>query len=286
MRFLLSHPLTKDAKTAALGRYIRWQLASRLLPAPIALPFINDTRLLIESGMSGATGNWYAGLHEVNEMGFVLHALRRDELFVDVGANIGSYTILAAGAVGSEVIAVEPVAHTFSKLRDNILINGIESRVRMVNCGLSDFDGTIQFTASLDTMNRVALADERIETVDVTVTTLDGLIGESLPAVIKIDVEGHEPAVLRGGSSVFGQPTLRAVLMETNGSGEKYGTSDQDLIDKMSSYGLTACGYDAINRKIVQSDNIQQNTIFVRNVEQVQHDCQNAPKYQVMRTEI
>lgn len=47
--------------------------------------------------MTGATGNWYCGLQEYEDMSFVLHALRPGDLFVDVGANIGSYSILAAG---------------------------------------------------------------------------------------------------------------------------------------------------------------------------------------------
>jgi hypothetical protein len=51
------------------------------------------------SGMTGATGNLYVGLHEFEEMAFLLHFLRPGDLFADVGANVGSYTILAAVAV-------------------------------------------------------------------------------------------------------------------------------------------------------------------------------------------
>jgi len=45
----------------------------------------------------------------VNDMGFLLHFLRKDDLFLDVGANIGSYTVLAGGAVGAKSISFEPV---------------------------------------------------------------------------------------------------------------------------------------------------------------------------------
>ena len=55
----------------------------------------------------GATGNLYVGLHEFEEMAFLLHFLRRGDLFADVDANVGSYTILAAVAVGTEAIAFE-----------------------------------------------------------------------------------------------------------------------------------------------------------------------------------
>ena len=46
------------------------------------------------AGMTGATGNVYCGLHEFEDMALVLHALRPRDLFVDVGANVGSYTVL------------------------------------------------------------------------------------------------------------------------------------------------------------------------------------------------
>jgi hypothetical protein len=64
---------------------------------PVVVPFVGDTRLLVARGMRGATGNVYVGLHEFEEMAFALHALRPSSRFIDVGANVGSYTVLAAG---------------------------------------------------------------------------------------------------------------------------------------------------------------------------------------------
>ena len=53
--------------------------------------------------MIGATGNLFCGLHEIEDMGFVLHFLRSDDIFLDVGVNVGTYTVLAAGVAGSSV---------------------------------------------------------------------------------------------------------------------------------------------------------------------------------------
>lgn len=96
LTFVWNHPLNRGARLAAIGRVLRWQIASRLMPGPIALPFVNGTYLFATRGMTGATGNWYCGLHEYEDMSFVMHSLRSGDLFVDVGANIGSYSILAA----------------------------------------------------------------------------------------------------------------------------------------------------------------------------------------------
>jgi thymidylate synthase len=63
--------------------------------------------------MTGATGNIYAGLHEFEDMAFLLHLLRSEDMFADVGSNIGSYTILASGVVGAKSVAFEPVPSTY-----------------------------------------------------------------------------------------------------------------------------------------------------------------------------
>src|SRR5438270_11919454 len=105
IRFVWHHPLNAGNKLAALGRVVRWQVASRLLSGPITLPCVEGTSLLASRGMTGATGNWYCGLHEVRDMAFALHLLRPGDRFLDVGANVGSYTVLAAGAVGAKVVS-------------------------------------------------------------------------------------------------------------------------------------------------------------------------------------
>lgn len=114
--FVWNHPLNAGGRLQALGRVVRWQLASRLMEGPIAIPFVEGTSLFAMRGMTGATGNWYCGLHEVRDMAFVLHLLRSGDHFLDVGANVGSYAILACGAAGARVTAVEPIPETFAHL--------------------------------------------------------------------------------------------------------------------------------------------------------------------------
>ena len=106
--FILGHPLNRSRPAAALVRWLRWQLGSRLLPGPVLVPFVEHIGLLMRPGMTGATGNLYCGLHEFEDMALVLHALRPADLFVDIGANVGSYSMLAA-ATGAEVSAFEPI---------------------------------------------------------------------------------------------------------------------------------------------------------------------------------
>ena len=130
LAYVWRHPLNARGRLSAIGRVAKWQIGSRLLPGAVALPYVGGTRLFATRGMWGATGNWYCGLHEVAEMAFVLHVLRPSDKFIDVGANVGSYTVLAAGAVGSRVLAVEPIPTTFGFLRRNVALNGLGELVR------------------------------------------------------------------------------------------------------------------------------------------------------------
>src|SRR5215469_2280777 len=147
LRFVMRHPLNARGRYRALRRVLSWQIASRLMQGPIAFPFVDHTHLFAVRGMTGATGNWYCGLHELSEMGFVLHTLRPEDHFVDVGANIGSYTVLAAGAARSRVTAVEPIPATFVHLQRNIVLNDLTARAQAHQLGLSDREGTLRFAA-------------------------------------------------------------------------------------------------------------------------------------------
>ncbi len=59
---------------------------------------------------------------------FLLHFLRCDDLFVDIGANIGSYTVLAGAVVGATCLAVKPIPSTYESLLDNIHLNRLEKK--------------------------------------------------------------------------------------------------------------------------------------------------------------
>jgi FkbM family methyltransferase len=282
LSFIWRHPLNQHGKLRALLRFFRWQLGSRLLPQTIALPFVNETNLFARRGMTGATGNWYCGLHEYRDMGFVLHFLRADDLFLDIGANIGSYTVLAAGAVGSKVIAVEPIPSTFKSLENNIVLNRLGSLVSAYCVGLSDKNGILRFTSNLDTVNHVATETEKDDVIEVPVLSVDELCNGQVPRLIKIDVEGHEKAVLTGAVKTLSSPGLVGIIMETNSSGLRYGESDDVLFEIMKAHGFSAYSYSPIDRRLINSIDAEGNTIFLRDIEFVTERIAAATRYKLI----
>ncbi len=154
-RFFSTHPLTCDAQLAAWGRFLSWQIRSRL-QHEVMVPGVGGQRLAVRRGMTGATGNIYTGLHEFADMMLPLHLLREGDLFFDIGANIGSYTVLASGVCGATTWAFEPDPDTAVFIKRNLHVNHLTDRVKVHELALGDNDGTVSFTRGRDTVNRVA----------------------------------------------------------------------------------------------------------------------------------
>ena len=292
LSFVLGHPLNRGGRVRALGRVLRWQVASRLGAGAPSVPFVNATRLLVKAGMTGASGNWYCGLHEHDDMGFALHFLRASDCFFDIGANVGSYTVLAAGGAGARVVAVEPIPATFRALRANVRLNDLEDLVTLHNVALGAEEDRMSFTRHLDSMNHALVPGEASDTaVEVHVVTLDAIAAQRGPTFIKIDVEGYENLVLAGGATTLRSAELRCVLIELNGSGRRFGVIDDAIHARLRAFGFTPARYDVLARSVaaLPSDSWNRggdNTLYVRDVDECRQRVRSAARFRLVNREI
>jgi len=150
------HPLNRKSSLRAAWDFSVAQVAARLVPGDVCVEFPNETKLLVSPKMKGAAHFIHPGLCEFEDMAFILHFLRPDDWFVDVGANVGAYTVLAAGVVRSRALAFEPNPTTFRSLALNVHLNDLAGRVTFLNLALGREAGVLQMTEGLGTENRVA----------------------------------------------------------------------------------------------------------------------------------
>lgn len=283
IRFIASHPLNKRKKIGSIIRFASWQLKSRVKKGPFVFDWLNGSKFLVKSGDTGLTGNIYTGLHEFSDMGFLLHFLRSDDFFVDVGANAGSYTVLACAVVGAEGMAFEPSPASYSRLLDNISINNLDNRVECLNVGVSDRDGFIKFTEGRDTTNHALADGEECEiSITVPVEGLDTALSGRSPSLIKIDVEGLETLVINGAENVLQSDFLKAVIMELNGSGNRYGYDENEILSLMLKSGFSTYSYNPIGRKLesLGGKNCSSgNTIFIKDVQYVEDRLSSSQKF-------
>ncbi|MEY4200096.1 MAG: hypothetical protein RLZZ265_1836 [Verrucomicrobiota bacterium] len=188
---------------------------------------------------------WNGANYERKESKFIRRYLKPGMVFFDVGSNVGYYTLLAAPIVGQggKVHAFEPVSEQHADLRANIERNQLQNVVpeRLI---VTDRAGTMEINLGAEDnggTGSVALvyrADRPTERVDCT--TLDAYLrehGVTRLDVLKIDVEGHEPFVLRGMAETL--RTLRPLLLvEVRGEMlEEVGSSRETLFAQIAAHG-------------------------------------------------
>jgi FkbM family methyltransferase len=284
--FILNHPLGKRHPLKAFIRFLAWQLQSSMQPAKfIVKPYIAGINFYARKGLTGITGNIYTGLHEFNDMAFLLHFLKPADVFFDVGANAGSYTLLASGVCNAKTIAIEASANTAAITAKNIGLNQLQNKVTLINAAAGAEAGILTFSKNEDTTNHIISADESqatdVETVNVI--SVDSISLNDNPALIKIDVEGFETEVLKGMDDTLKQPTLKAIIIELNGSGLRYGFNEDDIHQTLLSNDFKPYQYDPFKRELHLMDSFgSYNTIYCRDVEFIKARVKAAGGFKIM----
>ncbi len=283
--FIVRHPLNKNRKIWAILNYIKWQMESRLRPGPKIHHWVNGSKFYARNGDLGLTGNIYVGLDEFTDMAYLLHVLRAEDLFIDIGANHGSYTLLASAAIGACTYAFEPVPADHQRLTENIQLNDLGSGVTIFNKSVGSSNGKLKITTNLGVTNHIFRGDETDSNlIDTEVVTLDSALENKHPALIKIDVEGFETEVLSGGMETLNKSSLHSAIIELNDSGLRYGYKDSDIVNLMFDLGFKAYHYHPMERRLEQisgKNSNSANTIFIRNSSLISDRIKNAPKFRI-----
>jgi FkbM family methyltransferase len=280
LQAVADHPLNRQNKFKAVWRYGFIQIAARLVPGEICVEFPNKTRLLVSPQMKGAAHYITPRLFEFEEMAFVMHFLRPEEMFADVGANIGAFTILAAGAAGARATAFEASPETSEMLSRNVRLNGLQDRVKVVQAAAGRTTGVVQFSVGLGTENRVDAKREGGNSATVKMTTLDQEMGSDPPTLLKVDVEGFEAEVFAGAANILKNSKLQAMIVEHNGAGADYGFDEDRLHREIRGLGFVPCNYQPFERRLFRvGENARGNIIYARNIDAANERLRSAPQF-------
>jgi len=198
---------------------------------------------------------------EKEETEYLAKILNNGDVFVDIGANIGLFSLIASKIVGDEgkVLCFEPAPLTFSRLKENISLNNFKN-VDIRNIGLSDSKGELTFYVSNnghDAWNSFAPSqDNKLESsIQVPVSTLDielKDIDKAKIKLVKIDVEGWEKFVLVGGKDflVNYNPIVMVEFTEENTFNAGYPV--YEIYDIMKDFGYV--WYRISNGELVKEE--------------------------------
>jgi FkbM family methyltransferase len=229
---------------ARVDRYLRARVGEALAgapapPQPLHGTYVGANRVLVRTVWGGrllVPGDDLShmpelvshGTYDVPLTSFIQREIRPGDVVVDVGANIGIFTILAGYQVWEHgrVLAYEASPQNIEVLRDNVALNWLSDRIEVVPRAAGAEDGTLPFLAprrfggggSLQPIEHLLATDDRRDTIDrleVEVEPLDARLGglERID-LIKIDVEGGEEQVFAGMQRVLASEATRRVTFE------------------------------------------------------------------------
>jgi FkbM family methyltransferase len=209
------HPLVRGRLLQTIALTYFWQIWRRTVRRAVVVT-LPEGSLLFCPAWSRMAGNYVTvGFDEYRESLFVLDFLKPGDLFVDVGANIGFYSIVAAKH-GARSIAYEPIQRARDAIAESAKLNGLSQSVLISPKALSDTRGTSYFTSGNDNTNSLTGTADGAIAVDVS--TLDDEL-DAAPALIKIDAEGFDLTVLRGGAGRVLPDDKPAIVVELEGGG-------------------------------------------------------------------
>jgi FkbM family methyltransferase len=207
---------------------VAWKLASLLVPRRQVS--INGIRFTLQCNNYITHFRWFLFKKKEPEVRkFIDEYLKNGDVFFDIGANIGVFTVYACKRhPGIKAYCFEPEYSNLTALKENIYHNNLQNRVKIWGIGVSDFFGLSELHIQ-DMRQGAACHTESKESIDMTdegykVIWSEGITCASIdylcehigvvPNIMKIDTDGNEEKILRGGFKTLANDQLRALVIE------------------------------------------------------------------------
>lgn len=247
---LLKVPLLKGC----VGLAIRW-----LTPDFVDIP---EGRVLFDKDDPVMSGAISLGKYEPETIALFRSYLKEDMVVVDIGANLGYFTVIAAGLVGpsGNVFSYEPDPRNFALLEKNISVNNF-TQVKAIPKALSDRAGTRELFF-VDNQATLSFGDKKQagRSESVTTDTLDSSLkamGSPHIDLIKMDIEGAEPLALEGMQETIANNPNLIIFFEFHPNAiERVGRSPLSFLKRFTELGFSLSAVDEDNERRIRITNI------------------------------
>lgn len=240
LRKVWKHPANRDRRVRACVRAVGWQIYKRATRRPLTLRAYGMRVRCYPDSTAASNLVYFGEFYEYDEMTFLTRYIRRGDLAVDGGANIGTFSLFLA-SLGARVLAVEPDRVAASRLRENVALNGLDGTIEVIEAALAEKEGTASFSTGWDVSNRLVTRGRSDGGVNVRTVTLDSLASRSgQVALAKLDLEGGEHGALLGATSLLESGGVSMWMIEAIGWRVREAGGSRDEISRL----LTDAGYD------------------------------------------
>jgi FkbM family methyltransferase len=246
---ILAHPANKHKRVRALARSIAWQSYRRIMRKPLGLRVYGGLRIRLYpgDGSSGSNICYFGQFHEYDEMHFLKRYLRPGDGFLDGGANIGVYSLLAHSVIGDSgrIDAFEPAPDMARRAKENFELNRLNN-IHLHDVAIAETGRMTNFRVDLGVGNRELAPSENGRTVMVRCVALDEYPpGSPVYALAKLDLEGNELVALRGSQARLARRDPPVWLIEaTDSQLARYGNKREEVFDLLEQSGYDLARYD------------------------------------------
>lgn len=253
LKAIWQHPANRPNRLGALLAFFRWQFLKHALKRPTTIDFHRLKLKCFPDSAPTSAAIYFNGLADYWEMKFLQAYLRPGDNFLDIGANTGVYTVLAASRIGPQgcIDAFEPVERTAQRIEEQATLNHLD-HVRVHRFAVSDRNGTLNFGFSgSDAMMHVQRAGEPAsEGAQVSCVRLDDFQPYEDYAAAKMDIEGAEPFALAGATHRLQQVNPPVWLIELAGYSTCYGVSSDEIIERLSAAGFDCAIFNPATHRL------------------------------------
>ncbi len=243
--FVFTHPLNRNHFFATGLRLLWWKCNQLFFHVPAIVEFADSIVCICSPKSSYGSLIIYTKWPEYNEMKFLSDTLTSSSVFVDVGAGLGDYSLLAASKIKTgKIISFEPNERVFAELQANLRLNNLEKEVLSFPYAVSDTNGFIQFDATaVSELGHIKFDDSVSESLPkIKAVTLDAFLkSHSIRNIdmLKIDVEGAESFVFEGAAKLLQSKRIKTILFELNPGSENFNRSRRYTLDLLSRFGYS-----------------------------------------------
>jgi len=259
---------THFAARARLEPFPRWCLGAgekgvgskmrrsiwRRMQRPTVMPWIDTLRVNIEPRNETHRSLFVTGRYEPNEFCVLDRVLKPGMGFVDVGANVGLYSLFAARKVGESgvVLAIEASSRECWQLQRNVQLNAL-TNVRVVNVAVTNRTGEVDLMVAPaahgghNTLGGFAYGTPLEHKERVRAARIDDLVPEqglSRVDMVKMDIEGAELAAIQGAEQTLGKFRPLLLLEVSDRSLQHQNASSGKLLDFVMSFGYRIYAFD------------------------------------------
>ena len=238
-------------------QFLSWQVSKRTFKHPRVINFHGKKLKCYPDSTSTSAALYFNGLADYWEMKFLLAYLKPGDHFLDVGANAGVYSILAAACVGEggSIDAFEPMDDMARRIEEQAELNELKN-VHVHRLVVGEKSGLVEFGFSAsDAMRHIRHGKDAVEPgIQVQSIRLDDFQPEKQYAMGKMDIEGAEPLALKGSTRRLREANPPVWLLELAGYSTNYGMTSDEVIAHLAAAGYECAVYYPDSGQLVYTD--------------------------------